>query len=514
MKDRKTLPLFIASFLLTASITFIRSGYIVPNPSDFAGLVDHAYWISLGLCPFRDFFELSAPLTYQIQGLLLKLAGGNYLVTRLYVSLQGAFLVSLAVLFCLKVLRTGRPFSLLAGMVTLLWSTQLHQGLAWYHSDAMAFAMVAVWMIVVLWERENLWIPGLLGLTCSLVFWSKQDLGAGAILSGGLVVGLRLWKFKPGSHSRLAYSSSFCIGLILPFLIYALYFIHLGALAQAWQSTVLRAIHLYYPRQESFWCGAISSFWSPLSGVGKLLTSIYLVVLWLAIKRFKEFGDQRDLRNTAVVFYGLGIFLSGFVSHRGRYGFESAQTLLGIVFGIGWASLPPGRWWKPGLTAVACALGLRGLHYIPTFHPDENPESFQTLEGEHWGGIKLHQSQKRSLDRIVQYVTQHIPESEAFMVDPESFPVSFATRRKPKYAAATAIYDAMWQSQGRILKELNQEDFKWILFYDRRNTGQVKFDRHIEVDIESCMPSRFKIVSKFDRWIILQKLRERSAQKV
>ena len=299
-------------FAAAALAIYWRTGYFGYYDGDFATLVERFYRVAIGQVIYRDFHCISAPLTYFIQGALLRLFGHALAAMRWYVSLQGGLMCAFIFLFTRRYLGMSVRQSLLCGLISFLWSIQLICAIPWYNADAYFFILLAIWSFCRIWGKGSRWDDFLFGMFCSLAFWCKQDLGAAALMLGAVLFIVEWLRFP---KNRTPWRPLVCLaGAVIPFLIFGAYFMFHGALGRAWYFMVFRAILF---RWDLSGAGLPTKVFLTLFGdrsqTGKLLLLVYVLgVLMPLRRRISGPEDRADLylRNACISLFAGGIFCS------------------------------------------------------------------------------------------------------------------------------------------------------------------------------------------------------------
>src|ERR1039457_6649650 len=90
-KERKAL-VGAAVFALAFVYLYWIAGDILRTAGDEGVYIEGGRRVALGQLPYRDFFVLTGPLTFWVQGLLARLSGMNLVAMRLVVVFDAAFL--------------------------------------------------------------------------------------------------------------------------------------------------------------------------------------------------------------------------------------------------------------------------------------------------------------------------------------------------------------------------------------------------------------------------------------
>lgn len=452
---------------------------------DLGLFFDCAHRISLGEVPYKDFFIVTAPLTYGVLAVCLKLFGQFYLVSRIYLALQCALLVALTFLFCARALKLGKAQCVILAVFQAIWSPQMMVGVFWYDNDSTFLTLLAGIFLLRAWSQPNSLLRWsfLGGVSCALAFWFKQDSGAGAI-AGGLLVAT----FDGGARRHwLAFAS----GIAAVFSAAGLYFLVHGAFGDMVFWTVRRALHfkltsgelaslsLSLEQNPSILSFLLSPFTTPIDRSSKFVLMIYFLAPASAWYRFRISRDRQELALFGITLMWALSFYAGLVTHAGQ-GYTNKVSTFGSILGILWRPWPPG---SPALLrsrfgAMAFALGvaiigLRGAHY----HGNTSISGLATfpLQSPRLVGMQVSENLK-PLDRLIDYIDRNVAPDEDFLMF-DYIITYFATQRKNPHPVADP--NAMLpEDEALILERLRrQHNIRWYFYLG----GPEDFSRALEL---------------------------------
>jgi hypothetical protein len=135
--------------------------------------------VAQGRVPYRDFFALTGPLTYWIEGLLVRLAGVNIPVMRLSMVLDLAFMVW--AVYWLGARFVGSGFGVGLALVFLAQEAKVHQLVVNHRWDSAALATAAVVAAVAATEseRSKLWVVS--GALAAAAAWATPTVALVAV---------------------------------------------------------------------------------------------------------------------------------------------------------------------------------------------------------------------------------------------------------------------------------------------------------------------------------------------
>ncbi len=420
-------------------LAFWRTYHVQAWLVDLGLYFDCAYRISLGEVPYRDFFIVTAPMTYAVLGLLMKVFGPFYLVSRIYVAAQCALLVAVTYLFCERSLKLGKARSSALAVFQMIWAPQMMVGVIWYDNDATFLILLAGIFLLRAWSLPNgaRW-SFLGGMSCGLAFWFKQDSGAGAVAGGLAAVTLMAWENRSARRHWL----TFAAGVAAVFSAAVLYFLAHGAIQDMIFWTVRRALQFKGVtgsertlEQAGSGGGFLSMLLSPFTTnvdhSSKFVLLLYCLAPAGAWYRFRLTRDRREAALAAAALLWAISFYAGLCTHAGQ-GYTNKVATLAIILGILWRSWPQNapallraRWLAPAFGLFVAAIGLRGLRYQKNFIP-AGPTV--PLESPRIAGLRVPESLK-PLDALIAYIERNVKPNEDFLIFDQII-VYFAAQRK------------------------------------------------------------------------------------
>jgi hypothetical protein len=204
LNDRKVL-VGAALFSLAFLYLYWIAGDILQTAGDEGIYLEGGRRVALGQQPYRDFFVLTGPLTFWIEGMLAHVSGMSLAVMRLPLILDTAFLAWAVYWFTSRY--AGALYSAGAGLAFLACESRVHLLNVNHRWDSGALATAA---IAVAWTahrtgRNMLWAasgflvvaaalatPSLLIAALPLLFWSARRSAVSALVflgGGGLAAG-------------------------------------------------------------------------------------------------------------------------------------------------------------------------------------------------------------------------------------------------------------------------------------------------------------------------------------
>ena len=455
---------------------WLRTGFCGTQFSEYALMLECDFRIAMGQVIYRDFVWLAAPLARMIQAGLFLIFGFTLTPIRWYVSLQGVAGALLVFIILRRYLRLTPAYSLAGAVFGFLWSLQLQTGMPWHNSDAYFFVLLAVFSFFATWERGSPWGFFCFGLCCGASFWCKQDVGAAALLAGAGVIGLLWAKLE---NRRPAQLFSCAAGMLIPFLVFGIYFLREGCLALAWHSIAQRAIQQHWssPGSPSLAQKLLISVFGAKNQVGKLLLLVYVVGFFLPARQALR-GEEPDMcwRNACVSLFAGTVTYAGVLSHCVA-NFDMQQGALGCVAGIVWRALGQGREdasnvasrrWERGFRAgfwiLVVFLSLRSFKYW--WMNDlrrAGTGSLVAAEDPHYGGIRLPASLAEKIGAMLRFA-RAIPAGEDFYFFPEDGDVGiyFATGRLPPHPVTSGV-EIGPEDEPAMLSALARERVRWLI---------------------------------------------------
>jgi len=154
--------------------------------------------VALGQQPYRDFFVLTGPLTFWIEGFLAWLSGNQLVVMRLPMILDTAFLVWAVYWVCSRY--TDALFSAAAALTFLVYEARIPKLVVNHRWDSAALAVAAIVAALEAHRRESrtLWIVA--GALAALAAWATPTV----LL---VAVPLLLWAWWRGGLSLAAFGA-------------------------------------------------------------------------------------------------------------------------------------------------------------------------------------------------------------------------------------------------------------------------------------------------------------------
>ncbi len=488
---------------------YLRTYQVSAWLADLGTYLDCAYRISLGQTPYKDFFIVTAPLTYGILGACLKIFGQSYFVWRIYVALQCAALCVATFLFCERALKLTRVQCACLALLQFIWSPQMMIGTAWYDNDSTFFTLMAGLFFFQAWSRDRTlarW-SFLSGVFCALAFWSKQDSGAGAI-AGGLLSATALTLGGDASARRrwLCFAS----GIAAVLSVGILYFWAHGALAEMIEWIVLRALKFKWdPLAGMPNPGLFSPFTTRIDRSSKFIVALYCLAALAAWQRFRISRDRREAALCGAALLWTVSLYAGLMTHGGQ-GYTNKVSTLAATFGILWRPWPSGApnvlrgKFAAGILALGLGiLGLYGIRYQRNFtaSPTSVPLRSRRIAG-------LMTADNKPLDALVDYIDKYVPADDDF-INFDQIIVYFATQRNMPHPVTdpNAMRD---EDEDRILRNLrNQPRIRWYFHLGKledfsrgfvMGNGKVRFRR-----LEAYVQERFRRLESrngFTVWIL------------
>jgi len=479
----------VALACIAFASVYIRLGFLAhSHAGELATLLDRCYRVSLGQVIYRDFYCFTGPVTYFTHGLLYRIFGAQWIVSRYYLALQEAVTVALTFVLLRRFLALSIMASAAAAVATLLWSPWII-GLPAYDVEAGFYTLAAVAALFWLWERPGRWQAGLLGGACALAFLSKQDRGAVAMLLG--LAGLLAVAARPCSRrSLIGLLAAYVVGAALPI---ALLMFYLGihhSMGSAWYWLVLRSLDHAHNRNYSlmtdFGHKVYLTVFGGRSQVGKLLLGVYAaatVMPWLG-RRMDSRPGNRWLRDTMIGLLMLGGAYVGFLSHEGSQ-FELHQTCLGCAFGLigsAWHRAQLRRRMAPvlagALLAGAALLTLRSFHYWVPDVRREGQRGFASLESTAYGDFKISAAQAHVLNTVIRFIRARVKPGEGVFFLPPDFYIDFyfGLGLKPEQPL-TASWEWRDDDAPAVLAALDSGRIHWVFLFGDKPEPTVLLDQ-------------------------------------
>jgi hypothetical protein len=174
--------------MAAAAMSFYQSGRLVPLV-DWSWTTENSYRIARGQRPFIELGMATAPGTYVLQALLIRLFGVSAYVQRVYACV-GAAVSVVATVAILRHLGIGRLLRILLG-IPLAFGVYVVYAYPNYDNDAMLTMLLALWWL--LWTRERsyrAWQMFAAGVALSLPFFFKQNIGG--VMVACILLGLAI----------------------------------------------------------------------------------------------------------------------------------------------------------------------------------------------------------------------------------------------------------------------------------------------------------------------------------
>lgn len=459
-------------FLAVVFRVYFRTGYYVGYISDLATLSDRWHRVAIGQVIYRDFDCPTPPLSYFVQGVLLRVFGFTLSVMRWYAAVQAGVMILIGISLLRRFFSLSFAASLFyGGILGLAWSAPVMVGFPWYDTDANFFTLLAAAALLALWGKSSGAWSFLFGFFCSLVFWCKQDLGAAAIILGGGAFFIQ-WA---GLRSRDWKSLGFYLaGAAAPFLAFSSYFIWTGTWHKAWYWMVEQAILFRWSAGGTGFFGKIEmTVFGPRSQVGKLLLLTYAAAaalsLWIR-NRAPAGARQALLRNAVVAVFSGGVFYAGFLSHDASH-HELLQPCLVLAAGCLAAALTRWYWAKKAVEAWVVLLIMLSLKYTQPPLNQALSRSWGLLENKAFGGLHVSVSEADWINSITNYVERHVPREQSFFIVPfdRSPGIYMATRRLPPQPA-TCLIDTQ-VDEAKMVAGLENNKVDWIFLLPEKATA-------------------------------------------
>ncbi|MBI4369642.1 MAG: hypothetical protein HY547_05370 [Elusimicrobia bacterium] len=442
-----------------------RCSYAIDFFGDYSLLLDCSYRLATGQTPYRDFFFPTTPLAFHLSAIILKIFEFRYQALKFFAATEGAAAVFLAVYFCRRLLGLNWKISLGLGAVTLVWLPELYWGRPWYNNTASFFALAACVAAMKFWIGGGLFFMSAAGAGAALAFWSKQDVGAGALL--GCFLSAAVFECVSWKNSRGKSLISLAIGAALIFGVYWGYLAAHGAIGDWWEATVIRGVQIKFTGDGAgtgIWhmpdlsklARALFSPWMAAENRTSLgLTVLYAAAVLLSLTRYLIGRKIRDLGAATVALMALGSFYTGIFTHGGKT-FNTLLPHLGCVLGFFFLGADAGaaaednrtplrRWlsrqkrltvWlerTPRLAAVLAAfIGIYGLRYIEYGTLKKLNYSIKTLR---LRGLRVDERQGRIFDEAARFVKDRIATGDYFFA-PSMAALYYASNRRPPHHTA------------------------------------------------------------------------------
>ena len=463
--------------VVAGALAFWRTYHVQAWLVDLGLYFDCAYRISMGEVPYRDFFIVTAPLTYAVLGLLMKLFGPFYLVSRIYVAVQCGLLVAVTYLFCERALKLGKARSLALAVFQTIWAPQMMVGVIWYDNDCTFLILLAGIFLLRAWSTNGALRWSFLGgVCCGLSYWFKQDSGAGAVAGGLAAATLMALQDR---HAR-RHLLMFAVGVAAVFAAAALYFLAHGAFQDMISWTVRRALQFKGVtgsertlEQAGSGGGVLSMLLSPFTTnvdhSSKFVLLLYVSAPAAACYRFWLTRDRREAALAAVALLWALSFYAGLCTHAGQ-GYTNKVATLAVILGILWRPWPPsapallrGRLSAALVASGVIAVGLRGLHYQKNFLPGGPTVP---LESPRIAGLRVPDSLK-PLDPLITYIERNVAPNEDFLIFDQII-VYFAAQRKNPHPV-TDPNATRADDEGVILESLKRRpNIRWYFHLGSR----------------------------------------------
>ena len=420
------------------------------------------------------------------------LAGESFLAVRLHVTLQAMVLTALTFLASRRLLGLGLIESSLLTLFEILWSPHFMHGIIWYNNDAAFFAMAAGLSLMWAWREEKpLWNLAA-GALCALSFWSKQDIGAGA-MAGGLASTLLLWR-TAGSPRKAAHVLAFVSGLILVCGAICFHYWRHGALDDMVFWITKRGLMMKWEGPLT-WTRSLEKAFSPFTTSVDRASKFFVLLMALPIpcslSRYLVSRDRIELLGLGAAILWLSAYYAGLFTHDGQ-GFTVDLAAFACALGLvrrpwpapspepsrarldAWnlrlVGLVPPRLAAVSFLALLAVLGARGLRYAKNmgWPPSEHTHVLRTPR---LAGLHI-RPEAAAIDLLSGFIEERVPADEGFLILDLSI-VYFTTGRRPVSPLTYFnIGDMQLDDEDRILASAADPSLRWF-FYPG---GRERFD--------------------------------------
>ena len=455
-----------AAFGVAAAALMLRRSFFC---ADMATACDRAFRIAAGQTPYRDFFCPTTPLMYYSLALWFKLFGSVYLTYQVYGAMQCGLVVAATVYFCRAGLGFGRGRAAFMGVLQSIWAPTMMFGAPLYDGDASFYALLAGLFLFAAArkpERERL-LAFLSGAAAGLAFWSKQDIGAGAVAGACAAV---LLLTVPTARKGRTLAAPFATGLGAVFGAAAAFFLLKGAFSDMLFWTFKRAIMVKWGVGKG--PGGLSKLVSPFTTKIDRSTKYVILLYGLAcasgwIKTLTGRGkDDPALGAMCLVF--LGALYSGVMVHNGQ-AYAVSMSYFGAALAVLWRQV--GRagedLGRPRLVSAVflafyAAIGLRGWRYLGN-SSSNGPNTFASARLR--GLVGAPTDDGPALNRLTSFIRERVPPQDAFLSFDRYLAAYFMTGRLcPLPLTNINIAESSRELDEAILvKAASKPEIRWLL---------------------------------------------------
>jgi len=436
---------------------------------DYGILIDQSYRIFKGQIMYKDFYFPTTPLTFMIQAALFKIFNPDVFWMKIYLAVMNTILYFIAILLCTKVLKLSSNILLwIVVPITIAWSPGIMLMRPWYDFDANFFAFTALFFLALGSIREKNYIFLIAGFCAGLSACSKQNIGAGSILSAFLFILL-----QPSiKREKLMRSFFFGLGLLIIASIFCAYFIYHDALREAINCTIVRASQR--ASNYNYFVQALRVIFRTDNNFIKLTFFLYITAIILCWKERKINIKEGSVR-LGIVLYSFITMWFGCLAEQGN-DYPHQQIYLGVLLGI-WCSSPWVRGEMPfSLYALIKApkflftIFLASLtffwpiykHWRITFKFNEMKWS---LNHGRIKGLNFIHSDYQYVESLLEF-EKTIPKNETIFLFPDPVFFYFATGRLSPIRQIGFVI-SNWENPldevKHIEDSLNKKDVKWVI---------------------------------------------------
>ncbi len=409
-----------AAFGLTAGALMLWRSFYCPEWINLGLVCDRAFRITRGQTPYLDFFCPTTPLMYYSLALWFRLFGVSSLTSQVYAAAQCGLVVAITVYVCYVGLGFSKTRTAFMGALQSIWAPTMMLGSITYDGDASFYTLLTGLFLFAADrrpERKHLF-AFLSGAAAGLAFWSKQDMGAGAVAGAGAAVFL-LFVLPPQKGRPLLLP--FAAGLGAVFGVAAVFFLLKGACRDMLYWVFQRAVMVKWGAEKG--PGGLSKFISPFTTTidksTKYVALLYAVACASGWIKTLTGRGQDDPALGAVCLVFLGAFYAAALTHNGQ-GYTAGMSHFGIALALLWRQVErAGKdFGRPRLISFACfafcgAIGLRGWHYLDNLPHYHGP--WHTLTAERLRGMHVPSREGPAVDRLLSFIRERIPPQDSFL---------------------------------------------------------------------------------------------------
>jgi hypothetical protein len=552
--------LYAAALFAASAAVVLSQAARVTALWDLSYILEHAYRISLGELPYRDFGLPHAPLTFLIQAGLIRLVAGHggLLPHFWYCALIAGFTAILTYRIVLIQLdapgNTSGPWhAFVVALPTVFLSGYCILPLPFYDPDCVFFVLLALVALLRARRHGLIWQHVVAGALVVLPLLVKQNIGLSAFFAihGCLLLSAMLERSGGERRAYVWYLSGTVAALavaalVIQFSVGVSSYLHWTvsyAASRRWPS--MRLMLSPYQRPLT-WITVVCAFlgyalvrsktasrwqvWSGLAVIAlPLLYATRTMLRWgLAARSFTLWGLStvagsavaiRDLPVTDRRFESALPLIAAAVSH----GAFSSQGVADSSYGV-WPFLMIGLTpladrllrgvARPFLTVTTLFIGSFSIVLLVLGYRHvllEERLGFVDLSGEveraalaSVRGLATPGTYVSDFERLVRRTDELIPQGEGILTMPGEDPFFFATGRRPKLPIVLFDDTAMPFDTAELMRLLHRHNIRWVVVKNRLQLRNSPW-RALDPFLANDLPSSYEVVDELPRYTILRR---------